>query len=79
MLALCGRLDVGEGTGDTLVGVVHGFVDGFATLGNEAIFFIPNVDRRFLERNAIDVFRLEFDDAVHACFGPQNPMKTTIS
>ena len=47
-----GRLDVGERAGDALVGVVHGAVDRRPVLGRQAVFLVPDVERRFLERNA---------------------------
>ena len=46
------RLDVGQRPGDTLVGVVHRAVDRRAVLGGQAVFLVPDVERRFLERDA---------------------------
>ncbi len=37
-------LYVRQGTRDTLVGVVHGFVDGRAVFGGQAIFLVPDVE-----------------------------------
>ena len=51
-LADLGRLDVGQGPGDTLVGVVHRAVDRRPVLGGQAVFLVPDVERRFLERDA---------------------------
>ncbi len=59
-------LDVGQRAGDTLVGVVHRLVDGLPALGDEAILLVPDVERGFLEGNAVDVLRYELHDAVHA-------------
>ena len=58
--------DIGQRPGDTLVGVVHGLVDGCARLGDEAVFLVPDVERSLLERDGIDVVGDELDDAVHA-------------
>jgi len=66
LLALGRSLDVRKRTGDTLVGVVHGSIDWLAALRNEAVFFIPDVGRRFLERNGVDVLGFELHNAVHA-------------
>ena len=64
---LPGRLifDIRQSAGHALVGVVHGLVDGCAVFGGQAIFLVPDVERRFLERNCVDVFVLEFDHAIH--------------
>src|SRR5690606_5736345 len=50
-----------ERTRDTLIGVVHRAVDRRSVLRHEAIFLVPDVDRRFLIRNAVDVHGLNFD------------------
>ena len=57
--------DVRQRACDALVGVVHRLVDGRAVFGGQAIFLVPDVERRLLERNGIDVFVLEFDHAIH--------------
>ena len=43
--------DVGEGTGDTGVGLIGGVVDDLAALGGQAVFLLPNVQRGRLEGN----------------------------
>ena len=63
-------LDVCQSTRDALVGVVHGLVDGRAIFGHKAVFLFPDIDRRILKRNRIDVARLEFHYAVHAACSP---------
>jgi hypothetical protein len=57
--------DIRQRARDALVGVVHRFVDGTAVFRGQAIFLVPDVERRFLERNGIDVFVFEFDHAIH--------------
>ena len=59
------EFDIRQGAGHALVGVVHGLVDGCAVFGGQAIFLVPDIERRFLERNRVDVFVLEFDHAIH--------------
>src|SRR5690606_4952218 len=41
-LLLGSGLGIGEGAGDALVGVVDAVVDGFALLGLEAVFLVPD-------------------------------------
>ncbi len=43
VLALLGRFDVGQGTGDSLPGVIDGLVDGRAVLAAQAVFLRPDV------------------------------------
>jgi hypothetical protein len=57
--------DIRQRARDALVGVVHRLVDGAAVFGGQAIFLVPDIERRFLERNRIDVFVFEFDHAIH--------------
>ena len=66
VVALGRRFDIGQRPGDTLIGVVHGQVDGRARLGDEAVFFVPDVERGLLEGDGIDVVGDELGDAVHA-------------
>ncbi len=56
---------VRERARDPLVRVVHRPVDGRAVLRDQAIFLIPDVVRRFLERNTADIFGLYFDHRIH--------------
>src|SRR5208283_211186 len=56
---------VRERARDPLVRVVHRSVDGRAVLCDQTIFLIPDVVRRFLERNTADIFGLYFDHAIH--------------
>src|SRR5579883_2710124 len=58
-------LDVGQRPRDTLVGIVHRLVDGSTVFGAEAVFLVPDIQRCFLERNRIDVLRLDLHDGIH--------------
>jgi hypothetical protein len=50
VLACIGALlGIGQRARDALVAVVDGLVDDRAVLGLEAIFLVPDVQRRFLE------------------------------
>src|SRR5699024_8506044 len=44
-------LDVGQGTGHALPGVVHADIHRFAQLGLETVFLVPDVVRSRLQRN----------------------------
>src|SRR6516164_3555574 len=65
-------LDIGKRSRHTLVGVVHRLVDGRAVLGGEAILLVPDIERRLLERNGIDILRLDLHDSVHVIRGAPN-------
>ena len=65
LLAILIRFHIGERSRDALVRVVHRFVDRGAVFGGETVFLIPNVDRRFLIRNAAYISGLDFDHRVH--------------
>src|SRR5256884_975739 len=67
-------LDVGERARDALVGIVHRPVDGRTVLRREAIFLVPDVERRFLERNGVDVPGTDLDDSVHVIRGAPNAL-----
>ena len=67
-------LDVGERARDALVGIVHRFIDGRAVLGGQAIFLIPDIERRLLEGDGVDVFRIDLDDGVHVIRGAPNAL-----
>jgi len=58
-------LDIGERARDTLVGVVHRLVDGRTVLGREAVLLVPDVERRFLERNGVQAQGIDLDHSVH--------------
>src|SRR5690606_28176788 len=45
LLLLGGRLGLGQGLGDALVGVVDARIDGFAALGLQAVLLVPDVVR----------------------------------
>jgi len=77
MLALRLRLDVRQGTGDTLVGVVHGLVDRFTAFRNQPVFLFPDVERSFLKRDRIDVVRNELHNAIHRELWLPSKFKTT--
>ena len=64
-LALRGLLDVGQRPRDARERVVHGRVDRGAVLGGQPVFPVPDVERRFLERNFFDVFVLDPDRCAH--------------
>src|SRR6185437_1407130 len=65
MVARLFALDIGERARDTLVRVVHRLVDGRTVFGGEAVFLVPDVERRLLERNGIDVLGYDFHDGIH--------------
>ena len=67
-------LDVGERARDALVGIVHRFIDGRAVLGGQAIFLIPDIERRLLEGDGVDVLRIDLDDGVHVIRGAPNAL-----
>jgi hypothetical protein len=62
-------LDIGECARDTLVGVVHRPVDRRTVLRGEPVFLVPDVERRFLKGNRVDVFVLELDHGIHCSDG----------
>src|SRR6266481_1021861 len=59
------RLDIGKRARNALIGIVHRFVDGRSILGSKTVLLIPDVERRFLEGNTVDVFGLYFDHRIH--------------
>ena len=65
---LRGFLDVCQGFRDARQRVVHRLVDRGAILGGQPVFPVPNVERRFLERNLFDVFVLDPDRCAHFLF-----------
>ena len=65
MLALLRRLNISQRTSDTAVGIVHRLVDRIATLGNQAVFLVPNIEGRLLKRNRIDIAGRQLDHAIH--------------
>jgi len=58
-------LHVGERAGDTLVGVVHAAVDRRAVLGGQAVLLVPDVEGRFLVRDAAGIPRLNLHGSAH--------------
>ncbi len=46
---LLGLLDIGQGSGDPVQGVVDGLVDWFTVFGFEPVFFVPDINGRGLE------------------------------
>jgi hypothetical protein len=58
-------LHVGERAGDTLVGVVHAAVDRRAVLGGQAVLLVPDVEGRFLERDAAGIPGLNLHGGAH--------------
>ncbi len=65
LLANVLALGIGQRACHALVGVVHRLVDGRTVLGGQTVFFIPDVERRFLEGDRLDVFRFDFHDGIH--------------
>ena len=58
-------LNIGERARDTLISVVHRLIDGRAIFRGKAVFFIPDVQRRVLKRNGIDVLGFNLHDGIH--------------
>jgi hypothetical protein len=56
LLLVGGRLGLGQGAGDPLVGVVDGAVDRIALLGLQAVLLVPDVGRGGLHRDALGGF-----------------------
>ena len=46
---LGGGLNIGQGAGDTAVGIFNALVDGYAGLGLETVLFVPNIIRGRLQ------------------------------
>src|SRR5690606_28507993 len=63
---LGGRLGLGQGTGDALVGAVDVGVHGLAGLGLEAVLLVPDVDRGGLHRDLAIRGSCRVDAVVHA-------------
>jgi hypothetical protein len=72
MLAHVLVLDVGEGACNALVSIVHRLVDGRAVLGRQTILLVPDIERRLLEGNGVDVLGIDLDDGVHVIRGAPN-------
>ncbi len=66
-------LHVGERLRDALVGVVHRLVDGRSVLGAKSVFLVPDVEGRFLVRNASRIPGFKFHGGTHcSSSGSQN-------
>ncbi len=65
LLAQLDGLHVRQRTRDALVGIVHGLIDGRPVFRDQPIFLVPDVIRRFLERNTANTFGLYFDHRIH--------------
>ena len=59
------RFDIREGARNALISVVHRLIDGRSVFCRKAVFLIPDVERRFLERNAAYILGLYFDHRIH--------------
>ena len=71
LLLLGGRLGLGQGLGDALVGAVDVGIDGLARLGLQPVLLVPDVlggglHRDFLRCSRVRLDRLEAHRA-HAC------------
>ena len=55
----------GERVRDALPGVVHRLVYGRAILCGKPVLLVPNVERRFLARDLVNVFGLDLDRSPH--------------
>jgi hypothetical protein len=64
------RFGVGQRAGHAPVGVVHGLVECRTVFGGQAIFLVPDVERSFLERNGVDVHRLQLNGGFDHVFSP---------
>jgi hypothetical protein len=51
LLLVGALLRLRQGAGNTFVGVVDGLVDGFTALALQAVFLVPDIERRRLQRN----------------------------
>ena len=65
VLAHFGQFDIGERPRDTFIGVIHVAVDRRAVLGRQAVFLVPDVEGRFLERDAACISGLKFHGGAH--------------
>ncbi len=59
---------IGERTRDALIGIVHRLVDGRTILRRQTVLLVPDVEGRFLIRNAANIFGLYLDHRIHGYF-----------
>ena len=65
LLAQLLAFHIGKRARDTLVGVVHRLVDRRTVFRGQPVLLIPDVEGRFLIRNAANIFGLYFDHRIH--------------